>query len=91
MKDQAKAEKEQAKLAKEQAKVSEPVADEKVAVAEEEDVVKKFEHGGVKYLKSKKTGIVYNMDQDAIGRWNEQTQKIEFSEESDEESEEEYE
>ncbi len=92
-KEQAKAVKDQAKLAKEQAKVSEPVADEKVAVAvaEEEDVVKKFEHGGVKYLKSKKTGIVYNMDQDAIGRWNEQTQKIEFSEESDEESEEEYE
>jgi hypothetical protein len=93
-----KAEKEQQKLAKsaekaeklakasekEQPKVAEPAA-------EEEDVVKKFEHGGVKYLKSKKTGIVYNMEQDVIGMWNEQTQQIEFSEESDEESEEEYE
>jgi len=57
---------------------------------EEEDVVKRFEFEGVKYLKSKKTGIIYNMDQDVIGKWNEKTGKIDFkSADSDSEEEEE--
>ena len=57
---------------------------------EEEDVVKRFEFEGVKYLKSKKTGIIYNMDQDVIGKWNEKTNKIDFEEAGSEEEEEEY-
>jgi chemotaxis protein histidine kinase CheA len=57
---------------------------------EEEDVVKRFEFEGVKYLKSKKTGIIYNMDQDVIGKWNEKTGKIDFKQaDSDSEEEEE--
>jgi len=58
---------------------------------EEEDVVKRFEFEGVKYLRSKKTGVIYNMDQDVIGKWNEKTSKIDFIEaNSDEEEEDEY-
>ena len=57
---------------------------------EEEDVVKRFEFEGVKYLKSKKTGIIYNMDQDVIGKWNEKTNKIDFEEAGSEEEEDEY-
>ena len=56
---------------------------------EEADVVKRFEFEGKKYLKSKKTGVIYNMDQDVVGKWNESTQKIDFVEQ--EESEDEYE
>ena len=54
------------------------------------DVVKKIEFEGKKYLKSKNTGIIYNMDQDVIGKWNEEKQRIDFTE-VDEESEDEYE
>ena len=57
---------------------------------EQEDVVKRFEFEGIKYLKSKKTGIIYNMDQDVIGKWNEKTGKIDFEEAGSEEEEEEY-
>ena len=57
-------------------------------VDEEADVVKKIIFEGKKYLKSKKTGIVYNMDQDVIGKWNEEKQRIDLNEE--EESEDEY-
>jgi hypothetical protein len=63
-----------------------------VEVEEEADVVKRFEYEGIKYLKSKKTGIIYNMEQDVVGKWNEETQKIDFEteEEDSEEEEEEY-
>ena len=53
------------------------------------DVVKRFEFEGVKYLKSKNTGIIYNMEQDVIGQWNEATQKIDFNDNKEEEEEEE--
>ena len=63
---------------------------------EEPDIVKKIEHDGKKYLKSKKTGIIYDYtkyikdgEQIKVGRWNEKTNKIDFQE-NDEESEEEY-
>ena len=68
-------------------------AEKKVSKVEEEeqpDVVKRFEFEGVKYLKSKNTGIIYNMDQDVIGKWNEKTGKIDFEEAGSEEEEEEY-
>jgi len=56
---------------------------------EEADVVKKIMFEGKKYLKSKNTGIIYNMDQDVIGKWNEEKNRIDFDE-TGEESEEEY-
>ena len=57
---------------------------------EEQDVVRKFEYEGVTYLKSKLTGVIYNMDQELIGKWNEETKKIDFEEFDDEEEEDEY-
>jgi hypothetical protein len=56
---------------------------------EEADVVKKIMFEGKKYLKSKNTGIIYNMEQDVIGKWNEEKNRIDFNVEG-EESEDEY-
>jgi len=89
----AKKEKEE-KLAAEKAakesKTKKPAAAPKAAkepeVEEEPDVVKKIEFEGKKYLKSKKTGIVYdyneyvkNGEQVVIGKWNDAKNKIEFN------------
>ena len=57
------------------------------------NIVKRFTYtDGVVYLRSK-VGIVYNLDQYEVGRWNTQTQTIDFnvelSEEEDEEEDEE--
>ena len=54
---------------------------DKVVVEEEEeaDVVKKIKVDGVTFLKSKKSGVVYNMEQDVIGKWDEGSQKIIFN------------
>ena len=92
------------KAAKDAAKATKKV--EKVAVekpkAEDEDqaeVVKKIEFAGNKYLKSKKTGIVYDYaeyvktgDQIVVGQWNNDTNAIDFKKacEDEEESEDEY-
>jgi len=98
-KEQEKAAKEQETAAKKTKKA------EKQAPSDEEDepdVVKKIEFCGKKYLKSKKTGIIYdykqyteNGEQVMVGKWNESKNKIDFTptiEESDEEEEaEEYE
>ena len=65
------------------------IADDEEPV-EEQDIVKKITFEGKKYLKSKNTGIVYNMEQDVIGMWNEEKQRIDFDE-TGEESEDEYE
>ena len=65
-----------------EAKVEESKVDE-----EEADVVKRIDYEGKKYLKSKKTGIIYNMDQDVVGKWNNETKKIDFMEEEECESE----
>jgi len=76
---------------KEKKEVKKPAEKEKNnEEEEEEDVVKRFEFEGVKYLKSKKTGIIYNLEQDVIGKWNEKTSKIDFYENDSEEEEEEY-
>lgn len=85
-----KAAKEAAKSQKTSKKAApEPVEDE------EPDVVKKVEFEGKKYLKSKKTGIIYdyneyvkNGEQVVVGKWNDTTNKIDFS--AAEEEEEEY-
>ena len=53
------------------------------------DVVKKIMFEGKKYLKSNNTGIIYNMEQDVIGKWNETKNRIDFDVEG-EESEDEY-
>ena len=75
------------------AAVKEPEPD----VEEEPDVVKKIEFEGKKYLKSKKTGVVYdyteyvkNGEQVIVGKYNDATNKIDFNKASDEEEEEEY-
>lgn len=97
----AKAEaKEAEKLAKAAAKEAKVVAKEAKVVTkeaakvvtkddQEPDKVKRFEFEGVKYLKSKNTGIIYNMEQEVVGKWNEQSNKIDFKEAEDEEEEEE--
>ena len=92
------------KAAKEAAKAnkSKKPAEKPAEVAEPEpeqepDVVKKIEFEGKKYLKSKKTGIVYdyneyvkNGEQVIVGKWNDASNKIDFNKASDEEVEEEY-
>jgi len=62
------------------------------AVDEEADVVKKIEFEGKKYLKSKKSGVVYdyneyitNEEQIIVGKWNDTSNKIDFIESEEEE------
>jgi hypothetical protein len=62
------------------------------ALDEEADVVKKIEFEGKKYLKSKKSGIVYdyneyitNEEQIIVGKWNDTSNKIDFIESEEEE------
>jgi len=101
-KEAKEAEKEAKRLAAEAAKKEKESKSAKKAAADEDeeeepDVVKKIEFEGKKYLKSKKSGICYdyseyvtNGEQVVIGKWNNNTNKIEF-EASEEEVEEEYE
>ena len=88
-KDAKKAEKE-AKKAENEAKKAEVPKKVENKPEEEVDVVRKFEFEGTTYLKSKSTGVIYNMDQDLVGKWNEDTQKIDFEDIDDEEEEDEY-
>jgi Skp family chaperone for outer membrane proteins len=97
-KEAKKAELEAKKAEKESKKAEKkPVAAAAVKTDEEEqEIVKKIEVDGKKYLKSKSTGIIYDYneyvtsgDQVVVGKWNETTNKIEFQE-SAEESEDEY-
>lgn len=89
-KEAEKAAKSAKEAAKETAKETGKAAKE-AAKEDEPEVVKRFEYEGVKYLKSKKSGVVYNMEQDIIGKWNAETNKIEFDEMESEEEEDEYE
>ena len=98
--EKAKAEKEAKIAAEKEAKLAKKKAPEaKAAKVEEDDdepdVVKKVEFEGKKYLKSKKTGVIYdyneyvkNGEQVVVGKWNDGTNKIEFA--AAEEEEEEY-
>jgi hypothetical protein len=103
--EKEKAEKKAALEAKKADKESKPVAEKeskpkapKSAKKEEEAPapapavlkVKKFEYKGTKYLKSS-NGVVYNMEQDEVGTWNEETKEIVFKAVDEEEEEEEYE
>jgi len=49
--------------------------------------VKKFEFGGKTYLISK-TNVLYDMDSEEVGVWNEAKQDIDFAELEEEEEEE---
>ena len=95
------AEKEKEKAAKlaEKEKAAKSAKKEKSVSTDEAeaDVVKRIEVNGKKYLKSKKTGIIYdyeiytsNGDQVVIGKWNESKNQIDLKAE-EEESEDEYE
>ena len=64
---------------------------------EEEEVVVRITYKGKKYLKSKASGVIYNLEkylntqvQVVVGQWDEKNDKIKFSacEESEEEEEE---
>jgi len=98
--EKEKAEKKAALEAKKAAKESKPVAEKesKPKAAKKEEAapapavlkVKKFEYKGTKYLKSS-NGVVYNMEQDEVGTWNEESKEIDFKAVDDEEEEEEYE
>ena len=71
--------------------IEKPIVEEEEDEEEEEtDVVTKVEINGKKYLKSKNSGVIYDIDtQDEIGEWNAKENKIDFYEEEEEEYEEE--
>jgi hypothetical protein len=71
--------------------VAEKAVEKEQEKDEEADVVRRFEYDGKKYLKSKKTGVVYSLSQDVIGKWNDDTKKVDFFVDEDEEVEEDYE
>jgi len=60
-----------------------------VEEAAEEVSVSKFEHKGVKYLKSPDNMLYSAADQELVGKWNPETKEIEELEEEEYESEEE--
>ena len=84
-KEAKKLEKEAKKLEKDAKKAEKET--KKPGDEQEVDVVRKFEYEGTTYLKSKNTGVVYNMDQELVGKWNETTQKIDFEDIEEEEDE----
>jgi chemotaxis protein histidine kinase CheA len=96
---QKKAEEKAAKEAEKQKKAEEKAAKEankkkskdlappleKVEEEEAADVVRKFEHQGKSYYKSNKSGVIYNMEQEVVGKWNAERNDIDFEEEEEEE------
>ena len=88
---QKKAEEKAAKEAEKQKKTSKalapPLPKVDTKVDEEADVVRKFEHEGKSYYKSKNTGVIYNMEQEVVGKWNAERNAIDFEEEEEEEEE----
>jgi hypothetical protein len=89
-----KGEKGRPKKEKQETEIASPIDDlfANLVAKEEEppqvDVVNKIDFQGITYLKSKTTGVIYNMEQDQVGKWNEQTSTIDFDEEGEEEEEE---
>jgi hypothetical protein len=69
--------------------VAEPVkvVEEEEEEDEEVDDVVRIEYKGVKYLKSENTGVIYNMDEDVVGKWNDKTKEIYFHDVEEEEEE----
>ena len=62
-----------------------PLPKVETKVEEEVDVVRKIEFEGKSYYKSKNTGVIYNMDQEVVGKWNTAGNRIDFEEEEEEE------
>jgi hypothetical protein len=81
---QKKAEEKATKEAEKQKKAEEK-ATKQAEKEEEADVVKKIEFEGKPYYKSKNTGVIYNMEQEVVGKWNEERNAIDFEEEEEEE------
>jgi len=75
--------------------VSEKVVEKPVVLEEEEeeeDEVVRIVFEGKKYLKSVRCNVIYDMDENPVGKWNTKLNKIEFCDDSsDEEESEEYE
>ena len=69
----------------EKQKKAEEKATKQAEKEEEADVVKKIEFEGKPYYKSKNTGVIYNMEQEVVGKWNEERNAIDFEEEEEEE------
>ena len=99
-KEAQKAAEKAAKETEKTQKVAQKVAEKAAKEEDQAEVVKKIEFAGHKYLKSKKTGIVYDYaeyvktgDQIVVGQWNDETSAIDFKKACDdeEESEDEYE
>jgi len=86
-KAEEKAAKEAAKQKKSEEKAAKVLAPALPKVEEEEaaDVVRKFEHQGKSYYKSKNSGVIYNMEQEVVGKWNAERNDIDFEEEEEEE------
>ena len=81
-KEAEKLKKAEEKAAKEGAKESKKNSKDE---EEQADVVKKIEFEGKPYYKSNKSGVIYNMDQEVVGKWNTESNKIDFEEEEEEE------
>ncbi len=97
-KEAAKAEKSSKKASSPKPNSQEAEAEPEAEKDDEPDVVKKIEFEGKKYLKSKKTGIIYDLakyikegEQEVVGKWNDATNRIVFNAVEEEEEEEEYE
>ena len=91
--EKPKGEKGRPKKEKKETEIASPIDDlfANLVAKEEEppqvDVVNKIEFQGITYLKSKSTGVIYNMEQDQVGKWNENTSTIDFDEQEEEEEE----
>lgn len=91
--EKPKGEKGRPKKEKKETEIASPIDDlfANLVAKEEEppqvDVVNKIEFQGITYLKSKSTGVIYNMEQDQVGKWNENTSTIDFEEQEEEEEE----
>ena len=91
--------KEQDKIKKEQEKEQEKKTPNQTVIEQEvteelkedeyleDDSVVEFEYLGKKYLRTITSNVVYNMEEDEIGVWNEKTKSIDLSSDSEEEDE----
>jgi hypothetical protein len=84
-KAEEKAAKEAEKQKKAEEKTAKALVPPLVKVEEETDVVRKFEHQGKSYYKSKISGVIYNMEHELVGKWNVERNDIDFEEEEEEE------
>jgi hypothetical protein len=84
-KQEMEAKKQEKKLAKKAEKITSVVESNESNTDEEEDECIKMMYEGKEFIKSIKTNVIYNMDEEVVGKFNEKTKKIEFDEEFQEE------